>query len=146
MKKVLAATLACVAAFSVEAKECTETDARTVESKAGHPKTWDALYSGFKQYGHCDEGGPSQVWSEAIIHLYTSSWSSLPKAAAFAQKDAAFRDFLLSHFRPTSDPDMLKAIAAHAQSQCPAEQKALCEDIGKSVKNALSGVEPGTPP
>ena len=128
-------------AATVEAKECSDADARAAETGVDSLKTWSSIHSAFKQYGHCDDGGIAEGWTEAIVHLLASNWKSLPQAAAFTEKDKSFRRFFLKHIDATADTDEIKTIGKLAQSQCPAKLTELCTYIHGSVNRALGQLQ-----
>jgi diphthamide synthase subunit DPH2 len=131
-------TTLLIASTCSAADKCSDADAQVAETTTGLMKTWPAIYSGFTNYGRCDDGGIAEGFTEAVVHLLASKWYSLPKAVVLVKKDPAFRTFFLKHIDASADTDELRKIKILAQSQCPAHLRELCTAIQASAEKAIS--------
>lgn len=136
--RVLFFLLLVLSACQVDAKECTGVEAQEAEAGVDTLKDWSAIYTAFKRYGHCDDGGIAEGWSEAVVHLLASNWGSLKQAAVYTTNDKGFRRFFLKHIDASADTDEIKSIGKLAGSQCPPNLKLLCKEIEASVTEASS--------
>jgi hypothetical protein len=139
MLKYAAASCIFFLAFAcnVEAKECASAEAREAEAGVDSLKSWSSIYQAFEKYGHCDDGGIAEGWTEAVVHTLASNWDSLIQASRYAEKDDGFRHFLLKHIDASADIDEVRAIGELAKSRCPPKLDVLCKDIERSVLEAL---------
>ncbi len=138
MRMLFVVTTLLLASTCSAADKCSDADAQIAETTTGLMKTWSAIYSGFKSYGRCDDGGIAEGFTEAVVHLLASKWNSLPKAAALTKKDPTFRTFFLKHIDASANTDELRKINTLAQSKCPAHLRELCTAIQASAKQAIS--------
>ena len=141
MRMLLLAAALLIASTCSAASKCSDADAQAAETTTGTLKTWSAIYSGFKSYGRCDDGGIAEGFTEAVVHLLASKWDSLPKAASLAKKDPAFRTFFLKHIDASADTDELKKIYSFAQSECPKKLRNLCAAIQSEAGRAIDESE-----
>ena len=118
------------------AKQCSEKEAMAADGATDSLKTWPEFYAVFRQYGHCDDGAPGEGFSDSVVHLLATKWNSLPQAAAMAQKDPAFRIFLLRHIDETTDSDELGTVMLNAKAHCQKGLGKLCRDIYKAASSA----------
>ena len=138
MRMLFVVTTLLIASTCSAADKCSDADAQVAETTTGLMKTWSAIYSGFKSYGRCDDGGIAEGFTEAVVHHLASKWNSLPKVAALVKKDPAFRTFFLKHIDASADTDELRKIKTLAQSQCPENLRELCTAIQASAGRAIS--------
>jgi hypothetical protein len=138
MRIIFAAVAIFLAGICNAAQDCSDIDAQAAGSAKGSMKTWSDIYSGFQHYGHCDDGGIAEGFSEAVVHLMASQWDSLPQAATLAKKDPSFRVFLLIHIDATADTNELRKIEKFSQFQCAAQLREFCTAIQASAKQAVS--------
>jgi len=69
---------------SAATNDCSE--AQAAGNATDSMKSWTSIYSGFKRYGKCDDGGIAEGFTDAVVHLLASKWSSLSKVAVFVKK------------------------------------------------------------
>ena len=123
-------------AGSAFAKQCSEEEAKAADGATDALKTWPEFYTMFLRYGHCDDGAPGEGFLDSVVHLLAAKWNSLPQAAAIAQKDPAFRAFMLRHIDETTDADELRKVKRNANAHCPKGLGTLCKDIHKAASSA----------
>ena len=93
------------------------------------PKTWDALYRLYKEFGGCDDGATAEGFSDDVAQLFLKEWTHLDALNHLLVSDKSFKDFVLRHIDATLDEDQLKGIAANAKSHCPAWGAQLCRSV-----------------
>jgi hypothetical protein len=135
---VAACLLFLAFAWRVEARECTSAEARAAQVGVDSLTSWPSIHEAFEKYGHCDDGGIAEGWTEAVVHTLASDWDSLIQASQYTERDPAFRRLFLRHIDASADTDELRAIGDLAQSRCPAKLHVLCKDIERSVLEALT--------
>jgi hypothetical protein len=100
-------------------------------------QSWEDLYSGFSQFRGCDDGGPAEVFSDAVVHLLATEWSSLSELASLAGRDEAFQEFILRHIDGTTDDTELQRVSVLAGSDCPSQFASLCRNIELAANHAV---------
>jgi hypothetical protein len=134
--KLLAAALVIpLAAYGGEV--CSVKASQAAAEATDKMNTWPAIYSGFKSFRACDDGGVSEGFTEAVVHLLASDWKSVNGAASISKRNDAFREFLLEHIDATADTDELKQIASFSESKCPQGLSTFCKAIHRSANAAI---------
>jgi hypothetical protein len=114
---------------------------RDEELRAGNEadtlRSWDALYKSYELYRQCDDGDIAEGYSESVVRILVDHWSTLPRLATLARRDARFRRFVVNHVDPTVNCDDLEKIRINANTQCPQHLGALCADLAKEADDAL---------
>jgi hypothetical protein len=128
---VFSASVACA-----QQHRCTDAEAQRAEAQADTPRSWDTLYSSYKSYRQCDDGAIAEGYSESVARILVDHWSTLPRLANLATKDARFRRFVLTHVDATLDINDLKKISTDAKTQCSSELAAICADLIKKADAA----------
>ena len=64
-------------------------------------------------------------------------WRTLPRYAALASKDHAFRQFVLAGVNATLDLKDLESIRSNARFNCPRGAQSACADFIRKVTAAL---------
>lgn len=123
--------------FSAATDNCFEADAQTAGNATDSMKSWTSIYSGFKRFWNCDDGGIAEGFTEAVVHLLASKWSSLPTVSVLIKKDPKFYKFFLRHIDASADTDELKKIYSLAQSECPINLQKLCLAIQSKTQQAI---------
>ena len=139
MRIALVATAICLTSTSLAAQTCS--DQQVEEAILAEYASWSSLYAGVKRFAGCDDGGPAENFSDAVVHLLATQWSSLSEVARLVEKDDTFRVFLLAHINFTTDVEELRKVGVLANSKCPPEFATLCASIALSARQALSEAE-----
>ncbi|WP_295684785.1 hypothetical protein [uncultured Nevskia sp.] len=137
MKFILLAGALLAPLAASAADRCSTKQAQAAEEATDQMKTWSAIYSGFKSFHHCDDGGIAEGFTEAVVHLLASDWRSVGSAASLSTKDKAFSSFLLKHINASANTEELQNIASTSGAQCPPELSSVCEDIHRAATLAL---------
>ncbi|MEX3895073.1 hypothetical protein [Paraburkholderia sp. BR10954] len=116
---------------------CPEKDAFAADAMVDHLDSWAPVNSAFSQYGHCDDGGIAEGYSEAIARLLIDPWKALPELDAQIKLDPPLESFVLRHINSTLDIDDLAKIATLSTRSCPKGMSSLC----KALANAASQAE-----
>jgi len=119
--------------FAAQDHLCTNAEAARAEGEAGLVRSWDALYKWYRAYRKCNDGVIAETSSAAIGTILTAHWSTLPRLAPLAGKDAAFRKFVLQGFGATIEMDDMERkhveiIKRRARTHVP-QDSALCAMI-----------------
>ena len=93
------------------------------------PKTWNALYTLYKEFGGCDDGGIAEGFSDDVAQLFLGQWTDLGSLNRLFIADKSFKEFVLRHIDATLDESQLKGIASNAKSHCPAWGARLCRSV-----------------
>src|SRR5438477_11518131 len=115
----LAVTAVMISAMSppAESTGC-PVDKRAFVS-ATHLKTWDDLYSSYKNFRRCDDGAIGEGYSDFVARTLARSWETLPSLQSLASKDSEFRTFVIRHIDATADFTDLARASANAEHRCP---------------------------
>lgn len=119
------------------ADHCLPKQAQAAEAATDNMKSWHAIYSGFKAFRQCDDGGVAEGFTEAVVHRLASDWNAVSRAASIARDDKTFHSFLLKHINASANTDELKAIASVSEERCPRGAWSMCRDIRRSAIQAL---------
>lgn len=132
----LALVLGCVIAPTVTRGEppC-PADADAPPERFG--ASWSDLYAHYLRVGRCDDGAVAEGFSRAVLSLLARAWKELPQLGALAQRDPAFRAFVLRHVDDMEGQGPLRTIRHQAQTGCPAALAALCRDIASRAQDRL---------
>ena len=136
-------TLVSICSIShAQRKDCPESKAEQAETRAGLVRSWDALYSWYRTYHACDDGVIAETSSAAVGNLIVNRWNTLPRFSQIAKRDAAFRQFVLTHLDWTIETGDYEAkdiqtIKRNARAQCPSGLTKLCSELMKVADQAL---------
>jgi hypothetical protein len=120
-----------------EGKQCTDVDLSAAEDATGKIRSWQSIFSTYKRYEQCDSGGDvSESFSDAVMHLLTTQWGSLPQGQKLFAKDPAFQAFVFSHIDGTANLAELEQVTDSALHRCPSSTKPLCKQIAIAAINA----------
>jgi hypothetical protein len=141
--RIIAVILTCLlGTFSggnahAETHLCTIAEGRRALDEADTFRSWEALYRSYKKFGHCDDGAIGEGYSESVARILADHWSSLPRLAQLAGKDAAFREFAIRHLDATLNTDDLERIKKSATSRCRHDLQKTCSEIATQADYAL---------
>lgn len=144
MRRWLARSLSIIVAFGVSGacdarvKACSPREAAAADAAIDGLDSWTKLERAHKQYGHCDDGSIAQGHSEAVARLLVDHWSTLALLAELAQRDPAFKRFVLRHIDATLDTDDLDKIGTLAAAQCPPGSTPLCRELLHTAARAAT--------
>jgi hypothetical protein len=96
-------------------------------------KTWPDIFRSYRRYGHCDDGGIAEGYSDSVATLMANRWDSILELNALARKHPAFRAFVLRHLDETINFDQIVTIRENAEAHCPQGAMALCKAIHASL-------------
>jgi hypothetical protein len=100
-------------------------------------RSWDALYKSYKTFGRCDDGAVAEGFSESVARILADHWNTLPRFVQIADKDAAFRAFVIKHLDPTLNMDDVEKIRQDALTHCPIGLQTTCNHLVKQADSAL---------
>jgi hypothetical protein len=100
-------------------------------------RKWADVYKSFKRFGHCDDGGIAEGYSDAIVRLLARRWPTLSELQPLVSAHRNFHDFVLRHIDATADPRDLDKIISKAATSCPVKAQPLCGEIEKQAREAL---------
>jgi hypothetical protein len=129
MRTFVISLLLFLVAAPANACKCSDADAQAAERIAGNISSWPLFFAAYERYGHCDDGAIAEGFSESVVHLLASEWSSLPEAQTLMTQKPTFRLFVVGHLDASADPGELKQVAALTSTQCPASAALLCKEI-----------------
>jgi len=109
-------------------KVCTEAEVREAQKEADQLRDWDSVYRSFKRYGHCDEGGIAEQYSDSVSRLLARDWKHLD-ALLRLTSDQGFEQFVIRHIDETMAEDEAALVIANARLRCPPGAKRLCKSI-----------------
>jgi hypothetical protein len=109
-------------------KVCIEAEVKAAQKEADQLRDWDSVYRSFKRYGHCDEGGIAEQYSDSVSRLLARDWKHLD-ALLRLTSDQGFEQFVIRHIDETMAEDEAALVIANARLRCPPEAKWLCQAI-----------------
>lgn len=97
-------------------------------------RSWDALYSWYKEYRACDDGVIAETSSAAVGNLIVAHWNTLPRFGQIAKRDVAFRQFVITHLGWTIEMEDIsakdvEALKRNSKTRCPAGLTKLCNEL-----------------
>lgn len=149
MRRTLAQSLCLILAFGAGgachagAKACSAKDAVAADAAIDGLDSWAKVRRAYRMYGHCDDGSIAEGNSEAVARLLVDHWNTLPMLAELAQRDPAFKGFVLRHVDSTLNTVDLDRIGALASKQCPAGRAPLCRALEHAAARAAKASSPG---
>jgi len=140
---VTAFIVACIiGTFTPEAVQaqnhnCTMAEGRTALDEAVMLRSWDALYRSYRKFRYCDDGAIAEGYSESVARILVDRWSTLPRLAELAAKDAAFRAFVIRHVDATLNTDDLERVEKKTTTSCPPNLRETCKALAIKAEHAL---------
>jgi hypothetical protein len=123
-------------AMAAQPRSCPQSDAKRAEEGADSLKTWPAVYGAFKRFApQCDDGAIGEGWDDSVTRLLAYDWKHYGLFVQLAGKDRAFERFVLRHLNGTGTLDDAWKVRTNARNACPAEGRALCGKIDKTLGN-----------
>ena len=102
-------------------------------------KTWTELHRLARKFRSCpDDGLFGEAYSDLVVHILATKWTTLPQLVRLTEEDPPFRSFVLKHIDVTADKKDLADVLHKAETVCPAHHLALCRDIAANAKQALA--------
>jgi len=119
-----------VGAAVAEEKGCSPDQAKLAESETDNLKTWESVYSFYKRFAPCDDGGVAEGVSDHVAKLFANQWATVSGFVTLADNDQGFKKFVLRHVDATIDwtHDGPK-IRENARSHCPSNLNKLCKNL-----------------
>lgn len=122
-------------AAATTANECSDNDGIAAETLTDHLHSWQDMYSAYKQFKQCDDGGVAEGFSEAVARLLADHWANLPQVLPLTRSDPAFEAWFIGHLDETDNNDDLAKIDHLAQRACPVGARKLCDKIHAHLKS-----------
>lgn len=116
------------------AKACTKDEAQKSEVIASKLSSWAEIHDAYLNYAHCDDGAIGEGFTQSVVHLLASNWTSMATLQRFTKKDAKFEEFVVKHIDASADPEELKVVANLAKKRCSASANVLCRKIEKAAQ------------
>jgi len=133
--------LSALAVTPLQAHECTVAEAQAADVGSDYWHSWPSIFAAYKRYGQCDNGAPGEGFSDDIVHLLATHWSSLHEAQRFIAQRPSFQEFIVRHVDATADYDELVRIEHSATNRCPRSATLLCEKLASAAKNAVAEID-----
>jgi len=115
-------------------------DALHAIPKVNSPAT---LHDAFLAFGGCDDGGVSELFTEAVTRMLALQWASVSQLQSLAATDPRFKQFIFKHIDATTPLETLRRISFNAQRHCPDRSQAFCEELRQAAEGVLRGSVPG---
>jgi hypothetical protein len=125
--------LLLLGAAPAEAHRCPVAEAQAAEQATDTLHSWRSIYTAFTRYKQCDDGAIAEGFSDKVVHLLATQWSSLHQAQHLIAKDRSFQSFIVRHVDATTDAAELKRVRHSATTRCPASAKLLCRQIDRAA-------------
>jgi hypothetical protein len=93
LRRFLAAAIifcaVCTVATASAKKPCTEEEAKQADNETDALKTWNSVYSFYRKFSRCDDGGGAEGVSDAVArvlaNMRTRSYIVLPIRGVYAR-------------------------------------------------------------
>jgi hypothetical protein len=131
----ISTALVCV--VLADQNPCSDAEIKRAEEEAVTLRSWDAIYRSYRRYARCNDVDAAEGYSESVARTLVDHWRTLPRLAALASTDHAFRRFVLAGVNATLDMKDVEKIRLNAQSKCPTEAQSLCAGLIKNATEAL---------
>lgn len=122
-------------------RHCSRSDAMNADDSVTSLKSWADVYAAYRKYGHCDDGAISEGYTDSMVHLLSSEWTSTPELLTLAAKDRKFRSFVLNHIDASASTDELRKISTLTASQCPKGGTDLCHALHSKANVVVKEIE-----
>jgi hypothetical protein len=146
MKVIIVVMLSVSAAFltgaqvsSADVRGCTAQEAKEVEGIAAKIKSWGRLYHVFERYGHCDDGGIGEGFSESVSLLLAMQWENVTELGEIVASKPQFLHFVIRHIDETVPTDRLGKIIENANTKCPSNMQIICGDVKRTASMSAAG-------
>lgn len=121
-------------------KPCTKDD--YLRANAASLTNWSEVYQSYKQFGHCDQGGLGEIYSDAVAKLLSERWNTTDQLNRLASQSGGFRQFVLRHIDELMTPQQASIIRNNTQTRCPPDAKRLCNNIRMRIDKAAISTRP----
>jgi hypothetical protein len=141
MRLAIFIVLSALAVAPLQAHECTVAEARAADAASDYWHSWSSIFAAYKRYRQCDNGAPGEGFSDDIVHVLATHWSSLHQAQRFIAQQPSFQDFIVRHVDATADYDELVRVDHSATNSCPRSATLLCKKLASAAKSALAEID-----
>ena len=114
-------------------RPCTPAEQKAAEKAADQIVNWTQLYKAYKDYGHCDTGTVSELFTEALLRCIVD-WKNMDGLAKPMDQDREYRAFIYRHLGDPAAKGDLDAIHSRAKMSCPKGLEAFCAELISAVK------------
>jgi hypothetical protein len=114
-------------------RPCTPAELKAAEKAADQIVNWTQLYRAYKDYGHCDTGTVSELFTEALLRCIVD-WKNMEGLAKPMDQDREYRAFVYRHLGAPEAKGDLGAIHSRAKMSCPKGLDAFCAELISAVK------------
>ena len=83
-------------------------DALRAIPKVNSPAT---LHDAFLVFGGCDDGGVSELFTEAVTRMLALQWASVSQLQSLVATDPRFKQFIFKHIDATTPVETLRRIS-----------------------------------
>lgn len=115
-------------------KPCTRREAIRADKEASSLRSWTELYSSYKSFAQCDDGGIGEGYSDSVARLLSDHWNSTNQLNRLVSRDKDFERFVLRHIDELMSPAQAKNIRDNAEARCPSNAKRLCKRITARIR------------
>jgi hypothetical protein len=122
-------------------KECSKAEAIAADKGLEHLNSWVDIQDAFRHFGHCDDGGIAEAYSDRIMQMLSRRWSTVRDLDRLTRSDPNFRAFVLRHIDETWVNIEFNRVMNLAATQCPSGAPRICAAIvkrGKEVSDCIS--------
>lgn len=128
------AVLLAVSVAQAQVKPCTKADADKAEKAVDLVVSWPQFVKCWQEYGHCDTGAVSEVFTDALLRLMVP-WKDMDVVAAAMKGDPKFRDFVYKHLKSPAAKEDRYTVYSRAKTACPKGQDEFCAGLAEVVKD-----------
>ena len=113
---------------------CPSNVAKQAEEQASSVRDWDEMYTAYKRFGQCDDGGISEAFSDSVGRLLSTGNGALRRLLTLISKAAEFERFVIRHIDETIPVDVLAVVEKNATDHCPKGGDRLCRAIQQAAR------------
>ena len=126
-----------VASAPTAARGCAAPRTDAAAAAADHLRGWPEVFSFYRDYRDCDDGGVADAVTDAVVRLLAGRWGDLATLARIVRDNPNFKSFVLSHVDSTADTKDLERVRNQSSQRCPPDLRSLCKDVTAAAEKAM---------
>jgi len=126
-----------LAAAPTWARGCAAARTDAAAAAADHLRSWPEVFSFYRDYRDCDDGGVADAVTDAVVRLLPGHWGDLATLARIVRDNPNFKSIVLSHVDSTADTKDLERARNQSLQRCPPDLHPLCKDVAAAAEEAM---------
>lgn len=120
---------------------CSQEESIQSEAVVDYLNSWTNAHLAYTQYAKCNNGIFGEGFSEAAIRLFVNDWPELNHFMEIANKDKAFKKYVIEHINATLNQEDLEQVKDLASNKCPKTVELFCKEVVIESGKAISEIQ-----